>query len=172
MFEVADNDDREPVCTGVGEDFAESAETPRVVTPAMQVFLALAAADIRSYQAARAHVHRAFSSAKLLELLTSGRLLDAIGGLEIDKASAIAEHSGQQARDGQEQRYYTRAQVAAAIALAGGQLPTAEQENNFVAQSSPMYELIAAGVVEPTPDGEGILVHVKRGIDLCLASAA
>lgn len=162
MTEVADNDDKEPV----------SSETPRVVTPAMQVFLALAAADIRSYQAAREHVHRAFSTAQLLTLLSGGRLLDAIDGFEIDTASAIAEQSGAGARDGEEQTFYNRAQVAAAIALAGGQLPTPEQETSFVAQSSPIYELIAAGVIEPAPDGEGVLVHVKRGIDLCLASAA
>lgn len=172
MFEVADNNDWEPVSSEVGYATAPYAEDPRVATPAMQVFLALAAADIHEYHAARKHPHREFSPTQLLELLSSDRLLSAIDGLEIDTASAIAEQSGAGARDGQEQKFYTRAQVSAAIALAGGQLPTPEQEISFVAESSPIYELIASGVVEPTPDGQGILVHIRKGIDLCLASAA
>lgn len=172
MFGIADNDEQWHVSSEVEEESSDSAEDQRVATPAMQVFLALAAADLRSYQAAREHVHRAFSSAQLLELLSSGRFLSAIDGFGIDAASAIAEQSGAGARDGEEQCYYNRAQVAAAIALAGGQLPTSEQATDFVDKLSPLYELIAAGVVEPTPDGQGVLVHIRRGIDVCLASAA
>ncbi|MBI4235561.1 hypothetical protein HY604_04660 [Candidatus Peregrinibacteria bacterium] len=142
------------------------------LSPQVREFLEAAALDIESYQAARGHIPRKIAPSALLRLLTDARLAAVIKEVDFDRNAAMTDQTGRGARDAGQQELYNRGQVAAAIALNGGQVLTPDQEMIFVAQESPLYELLASGVVEPYPSGEGIIIHIQRDIDLCLDTAA